>query len=162
MHLHERSLSVLACRYVDDVIIGAPWEISKDMITTFNISLVGHGTVSEVNYTPDAVVDPYKVPKSMGIFRTLESPKNITTTFVAERIKANHEIYQVLAMDIYNRYKKNISCILEKRDRADPKGSKSEEYDDDNNKNNVLLMGQRAQAIVAGRTEKGPSYMDVC
>ncbi|XP_077223228.1 phosphorylethanolamine cytidylyltransferase 1 isoform X5 [Tasmannia lanceolata] len=47
MNLHERSLSVLACRYVDEVIIGAPWEVSKDMITTFNISLVVHGTVAE-------------------------------------------------------------------------------------------------------------------
>jgi ethanolamine-phosphate cytidylyltransferase len=33
MNLHERSLSVLACRYVDEVIIGAPWEISKDMVS---------------------------------------------------------------------------------------------------------------------------------
>ncbi|KAH7671658.1 Ethanolamine-phosphate cytidylyltransferase protein [Dioscorea alata] len=32
MHLHERSLSVLGCRYVDEVIIGAPWEVTKDMI----------------------------------------------------------------------------------------------------------------------------------
>uniref|UniRef100_A0A453KCY4 ethanolamine-phosphate cytidylyltransferase n=1 Tax=Aegilops tauschii subsp. strangulata TaxID=200361 RepID=A0A453KCY4_AEGTS len=47
MNLHERSLSVLACRYVDEVIIGAPWDISKDMITTFNISLVVQGTIAE-------------------------------------------------------------------------------------------------------------------
>lgn len=32
MQLHERSLSVLACRYVDEVIIGAPWEITNDMV----------------------------------------------------------------------------------------------------------------------------------
>jgi len=32
MHLHERTLSVLSCRYVDEVIIGAPWEVSKDMV----------------------------------------------------------------------------------------------------------------------------------
>ena len=32
MNLHERSLSVLACRYADEVIIGAPWEVSKDMV----------------------------------------------------------------------------------------------------------------------------------
>ncbi|KAF6142986.1 hypothetical protein GIB67_041054 [Kingdonia uniflora] len=31
MNLHERSLSVLACQYVDEVIIGAPWDVSKDM-----------------------------------------------------------------------------------------------------------------------------------
>ncbi|MCL7040192.1 hypothetical protein MKW94_024594 [Papaver nudicaule] len=34
MHLHERSLSVLACRYVDEVIIGTPWEVTKDMVQT--------------------------------------------------------------------------------------------------------------------------------
>jgi len=26
-------LSVLACRYVDEVIIGAPWDVSKDMVS---------------------------------------------------------------------------------------------------------------------------------
>lgn len=35
MHLHERSLSVLACRYVDEVIIGAPWEVTKDMVSEY-------------------------------------------------------------------------------------------------------------------------------
>ena len=33
MHLHERSLSVLGCRYVDEVIIGAPWEVTLDMVS---------------------------------------------------------------------------------------------------------------------------------
>jgi ethanolamine-phosphate cytidylyltransferase len=93
MHLHERSLSVLACRYVDEIIIGAPWEITKDMITTFNISLVVHGTVSESNCLQTNETDPYAVPKSMGIFRMLRSPKNITTTSVAQRIVANHDAY---------------------------------------------------------------------
>ncbi|KAL4590159.1 hypothetical protein LXL04_003080 [Taraxacum kok-saghyz] len=94
MHLHERSLSVLGCRYVDEVIIGAPFQITKDMIATFNISMVVHGTVSESDSTLNGMVDRYSVPKSMGIFRILESPKNITTTSVAQRIKANHEIYE--------------------------------------------------------------------
>lgn len=91
MHLHERSLSVLASRYVDEVIIGAPLEITKDMITTFNISLVVHGTVAEKSLTSEK--DPYEVPKSIGIFRLLESPKDITTTSVAQRIMANHDAY---------------------------------------------------------------------
>lgn len=39
--------------------------------------------------------DPYAVPKSMGIFWMLDSPKNITTTSVAQRIVANHEAYLV-------------------------------------------------------------------
>ncbi|XP_059318143.1 ethanolamine-phosphate cytidylyltransferase-like [Lycium ferocissimum] len=93
MNLHERSLSVLACRYVDEVIIGAPWEVTQDMVTTFNISVVVHGTVSERNSCTGEKHDPYAVPKSMGIFRAIESPKDITTTSVAQRIIANHEIY---------------------------------------------------------------------
>ncbi|XP_066330132.1 ethanolamine-phosphate cytidylyltransferase-like isoform X2 [Miscanthus floridulus] len=92
MHLHERTLSVLACRYVDEVIIGAPWEVSKDMITTFNISLVVHGTVAEGNSAGE--IDPYAVPKSMGIFQTIRSPKSITTLSVATRIVDNHEAYK--------------------------------------------------------------------
>ncbi|KAL3534916.1 hypothetical protein ACH5RR_003377 [Cinchona calisaya] len=93
MNLHERSLSVLSCRYVDEVIIGAPWEVTNDMIKTFNISLVVHGTVAESSFSLNGKSDPYTIPKTMGIFRVLESPRNITTTSVAERIIANHEIY---------------------------------------------------------------------
>lgn len=40
MNLHERSLSVLACRYADEVIIGAPWEVSKDMVIATNMDTV--------------------------------------------------------------------------------------------------------------------------
>ncbi|KAL0346866.1 UNVERIFIED_CONTAM: Ethanolamine-phosphate cytidylyltransferase [Sesamum calycinum] len=101
MNLHERSLSVLACRYVDEVIIGAPWEVTKDMITTFNISLVVRGTISEKNPLMNGKSDPYVVPKSMGIFQMLESPKDITTTSIAKRIIANHEIYLVFFVCFY-------------------------------------------------------------
>ncbi|KAK4748148.1 hypothetical protein SAY87_014734 [Trapa incisa] len=93
MNLHERSLSVLACRHVDEVIIGAPWEVSKDMITTFNISLVVHGTVSESNDFQKDEGNPYAVPISMGIFEVLDSPLDITTTTIIRRIVANHEAY---------------------------------------------------------------------
>lgn len=93
MNLHERSLSVLACRYVDEVIIGAPWEVTKDMIMTFNISLVVHGTVAE-NDGVNVEDDPYKAAKNMGIFKIIESPLDITTTTIIKRIVANHEAYQ--------------------------------------------------------------------
>jgi glycerol-3-phosphate cytidylyltransferase-like family protein len=45
MNLHERSLTVLACQYVDEVIIGAPWEVSKDMVSmllTYSLFLFFH------------------------------------------------------------------------------------------------------------------------
>ncbi|KAJ3669110.1 hypothetical protein LUZ60_011060 [Juncus effusus] len=94
MNLHERSLSVLACRYVDEVIIGAPREISKDMITTFNISLVVHGTVAENMGFMKEESNAYLVPMEMGIFKQLESPLDITTSTIIRRIVTNHEAYQ--------------------------------------------------------------------
>ncbi|KAB5552284.1 hypothetical protein DKX38_009595 [Salix brachista] len=94
MNLHERSLSVLACQYVDEVIIGAPWEISKDMITTFNISSVVHGSIAENDDFQEERDNPYAVPISMGIFKVLDSPLDITTTTIIRRIVSNHEAYQ--------------------------------------------------------------------
>ncbi|GMH13618.1 hypothetical protein Nepgr_015459 [Nepenthes gracilis] len=93
MNLHERTLSVLSCRYVDEAIIGAPWEVTKDMIITFNVSLVVHGTVSEPNPYSNGETDPYAIPKRMGIFRILDSPRDISTSSVAERIVANHQSF---------------------------------------------------------------------
>ena len=50
--LHERALSLLSCRYVDEVVLGTPWTITKDMLVTFNISLVAHGTVGGTHPKP--------------------------------------------------------------------------------------------------------------
>ncbi|KAL9242290.1 hypothetical protein vseg_016307 [Gypsophila vaccaria] len=94
MNLHERCLSVLGCRYVDEIIMGAPWEVTQDMIKTFNVGLVIHGTVSEGNPLVNEDADPYVVPKKMKMFRILESPKQITTSSVAHRIITNHEAYK--------------------------------------------------------------------
>ncbi|CAM8889037.1 unnamed protein product [Rhodiola kirilowii] len=94
MNLHERSLSVLACRYADDVIIGAPSAISKDMITTFNISLVVHGTVAEDNDDQQERDQRFAVAISMGIYQQLESPLDIKTTTIIRRIISNHDAYQ--------------------------------------------------------------------
>ena len=38
--LLERALGVMACRYVDDVIVGAPGEVTKDLIATFDVQTV--------------------------------------------------------------------------------------------------------------------------
>ncbi|XP_047323421.1 ethanolamine-phosphate cytidylyltransferase-like [Impatiens glandulifera] len=94
MTLHERSLSVLACRYVDEVIIGAPAVVSKDMMKTFNISLVVYGTVAEDTEYDKGSDGPYAVPISMGILKTLESPLDITTSTIIKRIVSNQEAYQ--------------------------------------------------------------------
>ncbi|CAI5506813.1 unnamed protein product [Closterium sp. Naga37s-1] len=49
MGMHERCLSLLACRSVDEVVLDAPWVVSDQLIAAYNISLVVHGTVAESN-----------------------------------------------------------------------------------------------------------------
>ncbi|GAY32380.1 hypothetical protein CUMW_002100, partial [Citrus unshiu] len=63
-------------------------------ITTFNISLVVHGTVAENNDFQKDDGNPYAIPISMDIFKVLESPLDITTTTIIRRIVSNHEAYQ--------------------------------------------------------------------
>lgn len=47
LSLHERVLMVLACKYVDDVVIGAPYQISADLIKSLNIKKVVHAKTKE-------------------------------------------------------------------------------------------------------------------
>lgn len=49
MNLHERLLSVLGCKFMNDVLIDAPIEITPDMIASLRISEVVHGTESDDN-----------------------------------------------------------------------------------------------------------------
>ena len=61
MNIHERTLSVLAYRCVDEVVIGAPYSVTRDMLNHFNVHVVCHGT-TEVMPDTDGQ-DPYAIPK---------------------------------------------------------------------------------------------------
>ena len=64
-------LSVLSCKYVDEVIIGAPLEITQDLITTMNISIVARSSRPDSDY---AFVegDAFGVPTKLGILRDID------------------------------------------------------------------------------------------
>ena len=100
LSLHERSLSVLACKYVDEVIIGAPAKVTADILTTFNISVVVHGTsgsfedAEEADSSPGGEGDLYELPKQMGIFVVMPSPRPLTTEGIIERILSNRARYE--------------------------------------------------------------------
>eukprot|EP00798_Chlamydomonas_sp_ICE-L_P032543 gene32543-17260_t len=83
MNLHERSLSVLACKYVDECIIGSPVNVTHDLITTFNISVFVRGTESETSETDE---NRYTIPKEEGIFQELPSESNMTARNIIHRI----------------------------------------------------------------------------
>uniref|UniRef100_A0A8P4KRU1 ethanolamine-phosphate cytidylyltransferase n=1 Tax=Dicentrarchus labrax TaxID=13489 RepID=A0A8P4KRU1_DICLA len=87
MNIHERTLSVLACRYVSEVVIGAPYAVGKDLLDHFKVDLVCHGK-TEVFPDKDGS-DPYAEPRKRGVFRTINSGNNLTTDDIVQRIIEN-------------------------------------------------------------------------
>jgi len=92
MNIHERTLSVLAYRCVDEVVIGAPYSVSAEMLDHFKVSLVVHGMTP---IAPDVDgQDPYEEPKKRGQFMQLDSGNTLTTEKLVQRILAKRMEYQ--------------------------------------------------------------------
>ncbi len=129
MNLHERVLSVLGCKYVDDVLIDAPYKITREMIASLNISIVLHGTHKDgfglEEPGPHAIEpeeeDPFYVPKEMGIFHEISSDCDLSVREIIARIQKNQELFSAkyskkkVAEDEYydTRYKKLPSSVAE-------------------------------------------------
>jgi len=92
MNLNERTLSVLACRYVNEVVIGAPYQVDETMIKHFNIKYVCHGLASKCHPCADGT-DPYAIPKAQGIFKSVDSKCTLTTGDIIQRIIKNRESF---------------------------------------------------------------------
>ncbi|XP_005105781.2 ethanolamine-phosphate cytidylyltransferase [Aplysia californica] len=84
MNLHERTLSVLACRHVSEVVIGAPYAVTKDLLEHFKVDVVCHG-MTPVMPDEDGT-DPYAEAKLQGKFVAIDSKNKLTTKTIIERI----------------------------------------------------------------------------
>jgi len=97
LNLNERVLSVLACKYVDDVILDPPYEITPEMIKALNISVVVTGTVSESNRQVDGEDSEteedrvFGAAKALGMLRVVPSNSDVTMGNVLSRIRGNAE-----------------------------------------------------------------------
>lgn len=94
MNLYERALGVLSCKYVDEIILGAPYSVTPELLNGgFNISLVVHG---KTDIDPDTdQADPYKLPKEMGIYREVETRfAYLTTEVLVQRILGRRKLYE--------------------------------------------------------------------
>ncbi|OQR79362.1 ethanolamine-phosphate cytidylyltransferase isoform 2, partial [Tropilaelaps mercedesae] len=87
MNLHERVLSVLACKFVNEVVIGSPYYVSKDLMDHFKVSVVVHG-MTNIMADEDGR-DPYEEPKKQGKFVQVESGSTVTTHDIVTRIINN-------------------------------------------------------------------------
>ena len=88
----------LACKHVDDIVIGAPFILTKDLISSLNISTVVHVTDTDEDVVKDEFkdIDPFTVAKEMGIYKEIEIKDpfyNITTESIAQRVYNNQAAF---------------------------------------------------------------------
>jgi ethanolamine-phosphate cytidylyltransferase len=90
MTLQERVLNVLAMKYVDDVIIGAPYVITRELMDQIGPTVVVEG--SAPSRSPS--VDAFAIPKQMGIFRQVASDyPELTAKEVVARVLENYALF---------------------------------------------------------------------
>jgi len=94
LNLVERSLNVLAIRYVTDVIVGAPWPPSKELIKCLNISLVVEAkSLSKIEPTVNLNFDPYAEAKELGIYKQITTNFDLTPMNLINKILNNRELF---------------------------------------------------------------------
>jgi ethanolamine-phosphate cytidylyltransferase len=93
MLLHERVLNVSACKHVDEVLIGAPFELSEEIIKNLNIAFVVEGSQSTAK-NAGSRVPTNAVPKQLGSFKVIESQwPDLTVDAIVQRIIDNRVLY---------------------------------------------------------------------
>jgi ethanolamine-phosphate cytidylyltransferase len=95
LNLQERVLSVLGCRFVDDVLIDAPYQITSEMISSMHIQEVVHGTQSDYGDNRADHDFRYRYAKVAGIFSVLTSPSEFRLHSIIKRIRTNQDAFQV-------------------------------------------------------------------
>jgi ethanolamine-phosphate cytidylyltransferase len=96
LNLQERVFNLLAMKYVDDVVIGAPWIITQDLIKSLRIDTVIQGTQAKYDqdYTITSEVDdPYAVPKKLGIYKEVNSEFDTDSEVLVKRIFEKRDHY---------------------------------------------------------------------
>ncbi|CAE7605773.1 Pcyt2 [Symbiodinium natans] len=93
MNLNERVLNVCACKWVDEVIIGAPRYITEDLIKTWDIHVVARGS-GHLRITGSMQSERFEVAQGKGIFREIASKwPELCHDTVVERIIHGRETY---------------------------------------------------------------------
>ncbi len=95
MNLQERVLSVLASKWVDEVVIGAPYSITKSMILNGprHIDLVIHGKT--VPFPDVEGADPYAAAKELGIYFEVDTQlPDMTSDKIIARILQHRKQYE--------------------------------------------------------------------
>ncbi|KPA84605.1 putative ethanolamine-phosphate cytidylyltransferase [Leptomonas pyrrhocoris] len=88
MNLNERVLGVLSCRYVDEVVMGVPFDVTKELIESLGIDVVVGGKFTDLVLDGPASTC-YEVPKAMNIYQEVDSGTTLSTDSLVDRVVEN-------------------------------------------------------------------------
>lgn len=150
----ERYEAVRHCRYVDEVVRDAPWELDDEFLRKHKIDFVAH---DDVPYPSDSGGDIYAFLKEKGMFVATERTEGVSTSDVVARIVRDYDIYvrRNLARG-YSAKDLNVSFLSEKKFRLQ---NKMEELKD-KSKRVMENIGEKRIDMIQKWEEKSRDFID--
>lgn len=97
LNLQERVFNLLALKYVDDVVIGAPLIINEDLIRSLKIDVVLNVKNSKNNNKIEALNLKenlaYEIPKKLGIYEEISCDFELSNEILVKRILEKRQQY---------------------------------------------------------------------
>ncbi|XP_014245966.1 choline-phosphate cytidylyltransferase A-like isoform X2 [Cimex lectularius] len=150
----ERYEAVRHCRYVDEVVRDAPWQLDDNFLNDHKIDFVAH---DEIPYMGDSGDDVYALLKERGMFAATERTEGVSTSDLVARIVRDYDIYvrRNLARG-YSAKELNVSFLSEKKFRLQ---NKMEELKD-KSKRVMENIGEKRFDMIQKWEEKSRDFID--
>nr|CAD7393911.1 unnamed protein product [Timema cristinae] len=150
----ERYEAVRNCRYVDEVVREAPWELDDDFLNKHKIDFVAH---DELPYGTDDCQDVYAGLKAKGMFVATERTEGVSTSDIVARIVRDYDIYvrRNLARG-YSAKELNVSFLNEKKFRLQNKMVELK----DKGKRVMENIGEKKVDMIQKWEEKSRDFID--
>uniref|UniRef100_A0AAR5Q1R1 choline-phosphate cytidylyltransferase n=1 Tax=Dendroctonus ponderosae TaxID=77166 RepID=A0AAR5Q1R1_DENPD len=150
----ERYEAVRHCRYVDEIVRDAPWEVDEDFMERHKIDFIAH---DDIPYGSDDSNDIYAKWKAKGMFVATERTEGVSTSDIVARIVRDYDIYvrRNLARG-YSAKDLNISYLSEKKIRLQNKMHELK----DRGKRVMDSIGERKDDMIAKWEEKSREFIE--
>lgn len=154
MNEDERYEAVKHCRYVDEIIRDAPWEVDEEYLTKHKIDFIAH---DDIPYGSEDCNDVYALWKAKGMFVATQRTEGVSTSDIVARIVRDYDVYvrRNLARG-YSAKDLNISYLSEKKIKLQNKMHELK----DKGKKVMDSIGERKDDMIAKWEEKSRDFIE--